>query len=800
MRARDFRVGWRLLLREPGYSAVTILGLAVACASCFLLLGFVAYCLNYNSHVPQGERVYVVKQRINYFPRPDWNTRTLMPLRDVALGSGMVEQASIADPIRVPLRAGEHLHEVQMLAVDPAFAGIFGIVPVAGDLQAALSRPDGAALTRETALRLFGRADALGMTVKVAGEPLQVLAVLPDPPANATRRWEALTGPVSRARPLEDRSPRPVAWKRGEVFLKLRAGADPARLAALLQEAANDSPMSRSMRERPMGRSLRGPGIEQRLVALPDAYFDPDLASGRDQRNYGHRDSTLALAGVALLILALAMTNWVNLATVRTLRRQREIGMRKVLGAGAGRVAGQFLAESVLVALLATAGGVLLAWLALPVFADLVDRQLEGFFTPGRLALALLAGLAAGLAAGLYPAWTALKVRPATVLAGRDNSVETSANLWLRRALTVLQFATAIALAAITVAVGWQTWYGSTADPGFDPAGLTLLDMPVATEAQIQGFVRAVERLPQVEGAAISAEAIGRDRNKITGAYTTRKGEALRIEIKRVSPGFFDLYRIGPLAGRLFDARRDQPTGRAIVLNTAAAEVLGYAKAQDAIGAMPFAGDEDGSLAVVGIAPDLRHQSMRERPGPIVYLLTDADSVVTVRSTLDRQALATLIDPLWRQYFPDGIMVMNSAASVFAQSYAQDLRMAKMLGAAGLVALALAAFGIYVLSAYTVQRGRREIVIRKLYGASNGAIARRLGREFGWTVLAGAALGLPLAALAIRLYLSGFAEHAPFKQWPLAAALGLAVCAALAATARHTAAAMRMTPVQALRD
>jgi hypothetical protein len=799
--ARDLRIGWRQLVHEPAHSAVTVLGLAVACAACFLLLGFVAYCLNYNSHVPDAERVHVLKQRINYFPRPDWNTRASLPLRDVALASGMVEQASNAQQIRQSVRSGEHLHEALLYAVDPAFGAMFGVVALAGDLGAALNRPDGMAVTRETALRLFGTPEALGKTLRVGDEVLQVLAVIPDLPANTTQRWEALTGPLSRALAPEDRRLRPSDQKRGEVFLKLRPGADLARLTTLLQDAVEASLLNQGFRNRPLGRSLAGPGIEIRLVSLRDAYFDTDLASGRGGRNYGQRGSTLALAGIALLILALAMSNWINLATVRTLRRQREIGMRKVLGAGALRVAGQFLAESVLVAVIATAAGILIAWLLQPVFADLVNRKLEGFFTPARLALALLLAVSAGLAAGLYPAWTALQVRASTVLAGRDSSSETSANLWLRRALTVLQFATAIALAGITVAVGWQTWHATSADRGFDPAGLTLLHMPMANDEQVQGFVRAVARLPGIEGSAVSAEAIGRDANKITVAYNLRKGGEMRVEMKRVSPEFFDLYRIRPVAGRLFSSQRDGPASRVAVLNLAAAQGLGYLSAQDAVGKMPFAADEgeDTALAIVGVAPELRHQSMRERSGPIVYTLTDSDSVVTLRTTLDQQALARVVAPVWRQYFPNGMMITQTAASVFGDSYAQDLRMVKILGAASLVALALAAFGIYVLSAYTVQRSRREIVIRKLHGASNGAIARRLGREFGLTVGMAALIGLPVAALAIRFYLAGFAEQAPFGQWPLAAGLGLAVAAAVAATARHTLAAVRMTPLAALR-
>jgi putative ABC transport system permease protein len=798
--ARDLRIGWRQLVQEPGYSAVTVLGLAVACAACFLLLGFVTYCLNYNSHVPEGERVYVVKQRINFFPRPDWNTRAALSLRDTALASGVVEQAAMARQVQQPLRANNVLHEVRMFAADAALGPIFGIKPLSGDLQAALSRPDGLALTRETALRLFGQLDVLGKTVGVGDEVLQVLAVMPDLPANTTVRWEALGSPLSRALKPEDRTLHPSDQERGQVFLKLRPGSDAPRLASLLQEAVLRSPVNIAMAAGAMGRSTTGPGVEIRLAALPDAYFDPDLASGRDKRNYGQRDSTLALAGVALLILALAMTNWINLATVRTLRRQREIGMRKVLGASAARVAAQFLAESVLVALLATGAGVVLAWLLLPLFAGLVDRKLEGFFTPARLALALLLGVLAGLAAGAWPAWTALRVRASTVLAGRDSNSETTANLWLRRALTVLQFATAMALAGITVTVGWQTWYATNAHPGFDPAGLVLLDMPLAKDEQVQGFVRAVARVPGVEGSAVSAEAIGRDANKITGAFNLRSGGEMRVEMKRASPEFFDLYRIRPVAGRLFSAERDQPTAQVALLNMAAVRALGYRSAEDAIGKMPFAAGPDGSdLTIIGVAPDVRHQSLRERPGPIVYTLTDSDSVVTVRTRLDQQALALAIGPVWRQYFPNGMLYMKSAASVFGDNYRQDLRMVKILGAASLVALALAAFGIYVLSAYTVQRSRREIVIRKLYGASNGAIARRLGREFGLTVAVAGLLGLPAAALAIRYYLDGFAEHAPLGPWPLLAAVALALVAAVGATARHTAAAMRMSPVQALR-
>ena len=798
-RAADFLVGWRLLLREPGYSAVTVLGLAVACAACYLLVGFVAWCLSYNSHVPHAERVYLVKERMHQFPRPSWHLGSMLLVRNAALDDGLAELASIAHAQTRTLRVGDRLHELNLLAVEPAFAGMFGLVPLQGDLGAALARPDGVALTQETALRLFGRSDVLGATLRHGNEVLQVLAVLPDVAANATLRWDVLTGPLSLTRDQGARLARPDDSQRGGVVLRLRPGQDPAPLVKAMQAAIEASPMEQMLRSVSVtGRA--GPGTEVKLVALPSAYFDPDLASGRASRNVGNRDATLALAGVAFLTLGLALTNWINLSSVRALRRQREIGMRKVLGAGAVRVAGQFVAESTLVALLATSAGILLAWLLMPAFAALVDRPLGNFFTPGRLALGLLCGLVAGVAAGLYPAWTAVRVHPATVLAGRDSASETVGNLWLRRLLTVLQFALAMALTAVTVAVGWQTWYASHADPGFDPAGLALLRLPQSSDEQIRGLAREIERLPGVAGMAVMGEAVGRDGNRMLAGFDLRKGGSFQVEVKQVSPAFFELYGLRPLAGRLFDPQQDRPSRGLAVLNMEAVRALGYRSAREAVGQMPFAGESSRDVIVVGVAPDLRYHSLRERPAPVIYQVTELGSVITLRSALTQQALQALLEPLWRRHYPQAPLQLQSAASVFAENYSTDLRMAQMLGAASTVALALSAFGIYVLSAYTVQRGRREIVMRKLYGAGNGAIALRLGREFGLSVGVAALLGLPLAALAIRHYLAGFVERAPFGGWPLLAGLAVAALAALLAVARHTALAMRMSPAQALRD
>lgn len=791
MKLRDFRIGWRLLAQEPAYSAVSIIGLALGFAACVLLLGFVHYCLNYNSQVPDGSRVVAVKQRINLFPRPDWQVFAYMPLRDAALASGMAEQGAIVKALDLPLQVGTQLHKVMLHAADPAFAPMFGLRALEGDLQAALSRPDGIALSAATARRLFGQAPALGRQLRAGGVTLQVLALVADAPANTTRPYEALVGMASTA--CGNACDYAQRWQqRGQVYLRLKPGVSAAALAEHLQRHVEQSPNHVALRNRPMGQALKGRNITDiGLVAVTDMYFDADLANGRNGDRYGRRSTLAALAGIALLILLLAVSNYVNLAAVRTLRRQREIGMRKLLGASRARLAGQFLAESALVALLAAALGLLLAWLCLPLFGELVQRKLSGMLTPASCAVTLLAGVATGLCAGVYPAWIALRIRPAAALAGRGDS-ETARGLLLRRVLTVLQFGTAMALSGAALAIAWQTDYASRSGRGFDPAGLLVLDLPPLDKAAYTDFSAALARLPGVGGVAGLSEAVGRDGMKMVSSVPARGGESVNIEIKDVTPGLFALYGIAPLHGRLFDPSRDSMDSRVAVLNAAGALALGYATPELALGKF------SGELEIVGIAPDVRYQSLREPVQPLMYRL-GRSQVLTLRSGGDLAAAHRAIEPLWRRTFPNAIMELHTAASFFGADYAEDLRLAKMLGLASVLAGGLAAFGIYVLSAYNVRRRAREIVLRKLYGAGRGAIARLVGREFALLVGAGALLGLPLAAVGIERYLAGFVAHAPMGAWPLLGALLMALAVAAGATARHTLAALRIAPAAALR-
>ena len=802
MLLRNFRIGWRLLAKDRAYSAVVILGLAVGIAACFLLLGLVRHSFSYDRHVPEHERIYQLQESWNLALLGNgWTHVASMPARDALLSSGQPLLATAFLERGLDARVGDQVRSFGLTLVDPAFQQIFSPTVLAGDLQAALTRPGALALTRSTAIKLFGRADVVGATLQGDRQTYSVAAVLADQPAATTTRYEALAGiraPFIREESLRNMQ-RSWGFTGGSVYVKLLPGADPRAALANVERGLRQSRLVlRDYAEQVAGLGGRDL-IEYRLRALADVYLAPDVDAAGSV--HGNRQGMLGLAGVAALILLLAATNYVNLATVRTLARQREIAMRKVLGASAPAVARQFLAESVLVCLVATLLGLLLAWLLLPVFSDLVQREFDAMFDGAAVGATLGLGLLLGLAAGAWPAWSALRVRPGAALAGRNGS-ESAGGLWLRRALTVLQLATAMGLTATTLAVAWQTRHASTIDPGFDMA--PLLMFPAANDmrdARTRALRDEIARLPDVAGVAVSHMPFNVGQNITT--LRREGGQATDLAIYVMTPEFFDVLGVKPVAGRLYDPALDgtREPGR-VVINASAARRLGFATAQDAVGKSLTNPDGDsGPKQIVGIAPDIRHRSARDEQQPTAYLLHDQVGMFIVRTRANPDATANAIETLWPRHFPNetlGVVRMQKMATDLF--YADDRRLAQLLGASSLIASAIAAFGIYVLAAYSVQKREREIVLRKLHGASSGAIGRLVARETGLLVGAGALLGLPLAWLAIQQYLGGFATRAPVGGWPLALGLLLACGVTLAATLRHALAAMRLRPAQALRE
>jgi hypothetical protein len=348
--------------------------------------------------------------------------------------------------------------------------------------------------------------------------------------------------------------------------------------------------------------------------------------------------------------------------------------------------------------------------------------------------------------------------------------------------------------------------------PGFDPDQLLIVDVPeqVKNSEKAQSLMRALSGDRSIASVTVMADAVGRFEHPWGLDFKREGGKPVFVDMKSVSTNFFEQYRIQPVAGRLFDPRIDKDDdAEPIVLDRVAVRAFGFASDEAAVGQLLYYTSEDTvngqrisritTKRIVGIAPELRFYPLHQAPHPTAYELWTLGTTLSVRAAGGLADAERAIRSRWPGYFPDAMVRITRAREIFASSYAEEARIAKLLSIATAVALLIAAFGMYVLSAHTVQRRAKEIVLRKLYGAGRRDVGRLIMRESGLLLIVSACIGLPLAALAIERFLSLYVEHVPAIHWVLPASLVAASVIALTAAARHVVIAMNMKPAAALR-
>jgi len=809
-----WRGAWRQLRAEPGPAALVVAGLALGLALTLLTASCLQDTLWPDGELPGGERLvaFEFQARGPGGITAEWISGVpTVPLHRELLANGApVEAMSRVLFTQLPAQQGPRSTRLDIALADAELQTLLGLRPLAGDLAAALGTPEGIALTAQAAEKLFGTAQALGRSFTVALPPmpdggpggqfaLTVKAVLPTPNLNGTLVFDAIAGfhaPPARAYlALSD------TWHlaNGRLFARLRPGATPQQLGGLAQHLMDQQPLPPGF---PMD-FLKGGGKAAHLRALPLA--DIGLhGAGSPQR----RLQLGSLAAAAAGVLALAVINFVNLWSVRTLRRQREIGLRKSLGAGAGQLAAQFFAEALAVAGLAGAAGLLLAWWATPAAEVLLQRQFHApVLSAGLLALTGLLCVAIAALSALPLTAIALRVRPAESLAGRSHS-EGAAGRWLRRLLTTAQFGAAALFAALALTVLWQAEHAGELPRGFELRDRVAIDLPWwCAPAQTAALLARLREGPEVIAAAAADDVPGRDFSSWYGEFRRPGGApvSLRTGVD-FTPGYLQTWGMRLVAGRLSADHVAEAAQGALVLDRRAVRALGFASPEAAIGqtlGTPASIDGGRPGMVVAVIDDIRLEGPRSpaQPHAIRPVAERAAGVIAAHSR-DPQATRRRLTALVREHFPDVQLDALPARDLLQQQVADDARLGRLIGIAGLLALGLAAVGIYALAAYTLRRREREIVLRKLHGAGPGAVAGLLLREFAAVLGVACALALPAAAWLSQRYLADFVERAPvgpFSLWVLLAAAALLAVATTLAVARHLRAALALRPLQALR-
>jgi putative ABC transport system permease protein len=815
----------RNLFRERAYAAINILGLGVGFTAVLLIGLYVRDEYSFDRQFPHADRTYRMWMQSTHPGREPINLPGVPSTigRSLELSFPQVEFTTRMKGDIVTLRQGDiEVAPGSFQWADPNFFRMFPLKTIAGDVNAALASPDGLILSRQMARRLFNREDVLGQVVTLNRQhTLHVAAVIEDLPWNTHFNIDAMGSAIASFSPVtradRDAAGGGLAPENIYTYVRLRPGASvDAVNAAMGQFVAKDYP------NRLAARQL-GLTVHLSLIRLPDLHFLPPSVA-LDMKPPSDRRTVQGMTLIAAVILFVAAGNFVSMMTARAARRAVEVGVRKSAGATRRQIVAQFLAECLFYSGLALAVALLAAWLLLPAFDAFLQRGIGfDFLRDPVLAGALIAGwLAVGLAAGAYPALVLSLFKPATVLKGTASLPGGPGRL--RQAMVILQFGTLVTLIIATVTIQRQTRFAMEESLRIPGDQVFMSSFGCAP-----GLKDSVAALPGVRTVSCASEW------KETGAsmlFPVDAGGVINVRALQVDTSYFRLWGVEPVAGRLLDdqhgedavlvSTRTQGSGAngenppsanpSIVINEAAARLLGYANPRDAVGQYrrwsrralgpkgPTQLDAQASQ-IVGVVPDFSLGSVRERIEPMGYYI-DPPWAFSLFIKLDGARIPETmraVEAAWKQVTDGRPFSGLFLSQVLNDLYSDIQRQRILLSAFSIVAILVAALGLLGLAVFTAERRTREIGVRKALGASRSDILRLIGWQFARPVLIANLLAWPVAWWLMRRWLEGFAYHVDLGPLVFLSASALALSIALVTVTGHALLVARTRSVEALR-
>ena len=768
----------RRLRKASGAAAVNLFALSAGFASCAALLLIVAHEMSYDRSFNEPDRLYRIAFSSTHGDVMRQHARGPSALHPVLAQDfpGVSAAAAIFGHQDAIARVEEHQIELRRLYhASTSFFEVFDFDLLYGDPELALAEPGSIVLAGTTAERLFGRLDVLGQTLDLDGRAYTVRGVTPPEMPRSHLRFDAL---------VYARSDLFGVWNGFVAALYVRAaeGADPVALEEAVNQYVDEH-----------AASGWGELMEAFLQPVVRIHLHSHLEQEMQPNGDAHTLFVLVLG--ALLILFMACLGYVNVSVARLSDRTVEVGVRRAVGASRAEVGAQFLAESLLLALLSCVIAGVLVWLTAPwigAFFGVALARDAGTLVllgGGLIACALLIGIGAGL----YPALLLARLEPLHVL--RAQQPAWLRRLGVRRLLVVAQLGVTASFILAATLIGRQLDFVTSQSLGYDSAGLLYVrlheELPPGRYEVLRQAWLALPDVHMVSAGALPGQTSG-------GPYIRRpSGESVLLHRFPVQHDYPELMRIGYAAGRPLSTPSSQGAASEILLNETAVRDLGLAS--------PI-GHEfrlDGfERRVVGVVKDFHFFSLHE-PIPPMYLSADDDVgphlFVRVAPGHER-GVAALLEPAWRRVAGEAPFSAEYVDDYVRASYEGEARLSRVFNAFSVLAYLVAALGLLSLVTYSLQRRARELAIRKALGAPRRRLVGLLTSESAVLMAVALVLSVPLVYAATSAWLSSFVYRAPFSLvsyvGPIAALLALM----LATVGLVALRAVRRSPAHALRE
>ena len=787
-----FKIALRNLRKYKGYSLINILGLAVGIAVCLLIFKYVSHELSYDRYHSKSERIYRITMdhpQAHIALTPSMVLPTLNKLfPEVETGVRLYDVGRFQPLV---IRNEDRVFEEQKFVyADSTLFDVFDFQLISGNKNTALARPNTIVISREMAGKYFGSQNPIGNSLQVNSREFEVTGVIENIPGNSHFRYDFFASLITRSgwSELSDDT-----WRAANFYTYVVLG-EQAEAGDLKQKI--DSFISENFSENAFAASL-----DIILQPLTDIHLYSEVSE--DLAPQGDIRYVIAASAIAFLILIIACINYMNLATARSARRSREVGIRKVLGSEKRQLVGQFYGESAFLTVIGIALSVLLIELFMPWFNQLTGQTLAiDYSSPDFWLLLLVTGLAVTLIAGSYPALMLSSFNPSAVLKGAKIS---SGSPGLRKFLVVFQFAASIFLIICTIIIYRQIGFIQDKELGYKQENVLVLTAYGDVENRFDALKSELNQIAGFQGAAMTSETP----TSVRAGYGpdiegVEEGPNFIINALRVTPGFTETMNIDIVSGRTFTegdyTRANNAENReyAMLVNERTAAQFGM-NPEELVGRKASIGG--GSGTIVGVVKDFHFASLHRPVEPLfIFPRGSFNKLLISYQTENIRGTLNATEEAWSRMFPQYPFEYRFLDQEYDALYQQETRAGNIFTSFAVLAIFIACLGLVGLASYMVEERTREIGVRKVLGATSFQVMTLFSKDFVILIMIGFLLSVPVAWYVMSRWLQNFAYRIEIA-WSVFLLAGIiTILIAIVTVSYQAFRAAKLDPVDSLRS
>lgn len=798
------KVALRNITRHKVFSTINLLGLAIGLACSILIALFVIDELSYDRFHKHSDNIYRIAMEGEFQGREMDGVTT-----GASVGETMVDEIpQVINSLRLFNYFGEATSvkrgkqtflENNLLYTDSTFFEIFSFKLKKGDPGNILNRPNTVVLTESKAGKYFGNSQAMGKSIEIEGDEYLVTGIAEDCPRNSHFHFDLLASMVTL-----DVS-RSTSWLSDDLsytYLLLKDDADRQDVEKQMQSIVREH-------------------VEPELQDMMGVTLDEFLAQGNAYSYYlqpltdihlkSHTDFELEanssmkyvyiFAIIAVFILFIACINFMNLSTARAAKRAKEVGMRKVAGAGRGKLFRQFLLEAIFMSLIALFLSMILIESVLPFFNNLAGKELSLGYTehwyviPALLVLALLVGVISGAySAGYLSSISINQGLSSGLLSGRSRSA-------FRNGLVVFQFSISIILFIATLLIYNQLQFIMDKDLGYRTEKVLVVEQANKLGSSYEAFKQSLKRHPEVEQVARAGTLPGMLYNGFPIQTVGQDSESSHA-FRSFAAGL-DLKKVLDLEmkeGRFF--REDFNDSTSIIINEAAAKAMGYEEPVTGKQVKTSFRGHETYWDIIGVVKNFHFRSFHQQIRPLVLLHPSRrpQEYLTVHyQNSDPQSMVGQVERTWKEFLGEEPFQYFFLDDNHRAMHQEEFRTGRVFGVFSALAIFIACLGLFGLASFMAEQKTKEIGIRKAMGAQVRSIVLLLLKQFTFWVVIANLVAWPLAWFFLRNWLQNFAYHVDISLWYFLAGSLLALLIAVVTVSYQTIAAARANPVDSLR-